>query len=63
MVLPFTQKPKDGWKTSFDGEALRGTKLTKDLVDAKTGEAVATAGTKMTPRSLRNLRKQVLRKF
>ena len=48
-------KTKDGWKTSFDGEALRGTKLTKDLVDAKTGKSVATAGTKMTPRSLKKL--------
>ena len=55
MVLPFTQKQRMVGKTSFDGEALRGTKLTKDLVDAKTGKSVATAGTKMTPRSLKKL--------
>ena len=39
---------------------LRGTKLLKDLIDAKTGEAVATAGTKMTPRTLRNGRAKLL---
>ena len=49
------KKVKEGWKTSFNADALRGTKLTKDLVDAKSGEAVATVGTKMTPRALRKL--------
>jgi DNA-directed RNA polymerase subunit beta len=49
------KKVKEGWKTSFNADALRGAKLTKDLVDAKSGEAVATVGTKMTPRALRKL--------
>ena len=49
------KKVKDGWKTGFNAESLRGTKLIKDLVDAKTGEAVAAAGTKMTPRALKKL--------
>ena len=49
------KKVKTGWKTSFNADSLRGTKLIKDLVDAKTGEAVATSGTKMTPRALRKL--------
>ena len=49
------KKVKDGWKTSFSSEGLRGIKLSKDLIDAKTGEAVATAGTKMTPRALKKL--------
>ena len=49
------KKTKKGWQTSFNADALKGQKLTKDLIDAKTGEAVATAGTKMTPRSLRKL--------
>ena len=31
-----------GGKTAFDADAMRGTKLLKDLIDAKTGEAVAT---------------------
>ena len=49
------KKTKKGWQTSFNADALKGQKLTKDLIDAETGEAVATAGTKMTPRSLRKL--------
>ena len=40
----------DGWKTPFDAERLRGTKLVTDLVDAKTGKVVAAKGTKLTPR-------------
>jgi DNA-directed RNA polymerase subunit beta len=46
---------KKGWKTAFDAERLRGTKLAYDLVDAKSGKVVADAGTKMTPRLLRKL--------
>jgi len=43
-------KDDKGWRTPFDGEALRGVKLVYDLVDAKTGKVVAEAGTKITPR-------------
>ena len=42
-------KDKKGWKTAFDGEAMRGVKLTSDLVDAKTGQAVAEEGDKNHP--------------
>ncbi|RAU20380.1 DNA-directed RNA polymerase subunit beta [Paramagnetospirillum kuznetsovii] len=45
----YTRGPK-GWKTSFDTDRLKGVKLVSDLIDAKTGEKVADAGTKMTPR-------------
>lgn len=41
---------KSGWKTAFDAEAKRGVKLERDLIDAKTGKAVAEAGQKVTPR-------------
>ena len=54
------KKAKNGWKTAFDADAMRGTKLLKDLIDANTGEAVATAGTKMTPRTLRKLEESKL---
>ena len=54
------KKAKNGWKTAFDADAMRGTKLLKDLIDAKTGETVATAGTKMTPRTLRKLEESKL---
>jgi DNA-directed RNA polymerase subunit beta len=45
----------DGWQYDFDVESLKGSKLVRDLVDAKTKEVIATAGTKMTPRSLKKL--------
>jgi len=48
-------RTKKGWKTAFDGERLRGVKLVKDLINAKTGKVVAEAGTKMTPPKLRKL--------
>ncbi len=44
------KKDKKGWKTAFDGERLRGVKISYDLVDAKTGKVIAEAGTKITPR-------------
>ncbi|OEJ65460.1 DNA-directed RNA polymerase subunit beta [Magnetovibrio blakemorei] len=46
---------KKGWKTAFDAQRLRGAKLTKDLINAKTGKVVAEAGEKMTPRALKKL--------
>ena len=45
----------DGWQYDFDVESLKGSKLVRDLVDAKTKKVIATAGTKMTPRSLKKL--------
>ena len=46
---------KKGWKTAFIAERLRGTKLSADLINAKSGRVAAAAGTKMTPRLLRQL--------
>ena len=45
----------DGWSYGFNADALKGNKLVRDLIDAKSREVVASAGTKMTPRSLRKL--------
>ena len=42
----------DGWSYAFNADALKGNKLVRDLIDAKSREVVASAGTKMTPRSL-----------
>ena len=53
-TVPFA-KVKRGWKTPFEADRLRGTKLSHDLVNAKTGRTVADAGTKMTPRLLRQM--------
>ena len=44
-----------GWRTTFDPERLRGTKLITDLIDAKTGKVMAEAGAKVTPRLGRKL--------
>ncbi len=45
----------EGWSHDFDADGLKGSKLVRDLVDAKSKKVLATAGTKMTPRSLRKL--------
>jgi len=45
----------DGWSYEFNADSLKGNKLVRDLIDAKSREVVASAGTKMTPRSLRKL--------
>lgn len=49
-----------GWKTAFRAERLKGQKLTADLVDAATGQTLAEAGTKITPRLLKRLEEQGL---
>jgi DNA-directed RNA polymerase subunit beta len=46
---------KDGWKTTFDAERMRGQKLENDMVDAKSGKVVAEAGQKITPRLAKRL--------
>jgi DNA-directed RNA polymerase subunit beta len=50
-----------GWKQPFRPERLRGQKLTSDLVDAASGDVLAEAGTKLTPRLLKRLAEQGLR--
>ncbi|MPY72261.1 MAG: DNA-directed RNA polymerase subunit beta, partial [Alphaproteobacteria bacterium] len=54
-------RSKDGWKTPFEVEQLRGQKLIKDLVDAKSGKVVAEAGTRMTPRLAGKLQSEGLK--
>jgi len=44
-----------GWSTKFFPERVRGTRPTYDLVDAATGEVVAEAGKKITPRAVKKL--------
>ncbi len=55
QTTTYSLGPK-GWKTAFDGERMKGVKLTSDLIDAKTGKVVAEIGTKMTPRTAKKLR-------
>ncbi len=44
-----------GWTLDFNPTALKGVKLERDLQDADTGEVVAEAGTKLSPRKARKL--------
>jgi len=48
-------KKANGWKTKFFPERVRGTRPAEDLVDAATGEVIAKAGEKVTPRSVKKL--------
>ncbi|GAA6208821.1 DNA-directed RNA polymerase subunit beta [Cognatishimia sp. WU-CL00825] len=44
-----------GWVTKFFPERVRGTRPAFDLVDAATGEVIAEAGKKVTPRAVKKL--------
>ncbi|SEK86203.1 DNA-directed RNA polymerase subunit beta [Roseivivax marinus] len=44
-----------GWKTKFFPERVRGTRPTYDLIDADSGEVIAEAGKKVTPRAVKQL--------
>ena len=44
------KRDKKSWRSAFNPEAMRGLKLARDLINAKTGKVVAEAGTKMTQR-------------
>jgi len=48
-------KRKKAWVTPFMPERIRGTKPTFDIVDAKSGEVIAEAGKKVTPRTVKKL--------
>ncbi len=48
-------KKKKAWRTKFFPERLRGTRPPYDIIDAKTGEVIAEAGKKVTPRAVKKL--------
>ncbi|SHH27624.1 DNA-directed RNA polymerase subunit beta [Cognatiyoonia sediminum] len=48
-------KKGKAWSTKFFPERVRGTRPAFDLVDAGTGEVIAKAGEKVTPRSVKKL--------
>ena len=52
----------DAWEYDFDIDALKGGKLMRDLVDAKTKKVIAATGTKMTPPPLKNWPRLVSRR-
>ena len=54
-TVQFKLKKNKGWVTKFFPERVAGTRPTQDLVDAKTGEIIAEAGKKITPRAVKKL--------
>jgi DNA-directed RNA polymerase subunit beta len=52
--VSFTRGPK-GWSRPFEPEAFKGLKLADALIDAATGQVVAEAGTKLTPRTAKKI--------
>ncbi|MBL4805709.1 MAG: DNA-directed RNA polymerase subunit beta [Rhodobacteraceae bacterium] len=48
-------KKKKAWATKFFPDRIKGTKPTYDIIDAKTGEVIAEAGKKVTPRTVKKL--------
>ncbi|MEL7178149.1 MAG: DNA-directed RNA polymerase subunit beta, partial [Pseudomonadota bacterium] len=54
-TVSYKLKKNKGWVTKFFPERVRGTRPTFDLVDAKTGEVIAEASKKVTPRAVKKL--------
>ena len=54
-TVSFRQDGDKGWVTKFFPKRVRGTRPTYDLIDAATGEVVAEAGKKVTPRAVKKL--------
>ncbi|MBM7068494.1 DNA-directed RNA polymerase subunit beta [Actibacterium sp. 188UL27-1] len=54
-TVDFKYKKNKGWVTKFFPERVRGTRPAYDLVDAKTGDVIAEASKKVTPRAVKKL--------
>jgi len=54
-TVTFRLEKNHGWATKFFPERVRGTRPTFDLVDAATGEVIAEASKKVTPRAVKKL--------
>ncbi|WP_424968692.1 DNA-directed RNA polymerase subunit beta [Dinoroseobacter sp. S375] len=54
-TVNYTYRKGEGWVTKFFPERIRGTRPTQDVVDAATGEVIAEAGKKVTPRAVKKL--------
>ena len=54
-TVDYTYRRGQGWVTKFFPERVRGTRPTYDLVDADSGEIIAEAGKKVTPRAVKKL--------
>ncbi|MEP4921206.1 MAG: DNA-directed RNA polymerase subunit beta [Roseibium sp.] len=54
-TVQYTYQKAKGWVAPFFPDRVRGTRPTYDLVDAATGEIIAEAGKKVTPRAVKKL--------
>jgi DNA-directed RNA polymerase subunit beta len=54
-TVDYRLEKNKGWVTRFFPERVRGTRPSFDLVDAETGEVIAKAGDKVTPRTVKKL--------
>ncbi|MEM9975632.1 MAG: DNA-directed RNA polymerase subunit beta, partial [Pseudomonadota bacterium] len=54
-TVEFKLEKNKGWVTKFFPERVRGTRPAYDLVDAKSGEVIAEASKKVTPRAVKKL--------
>ncbi|MBV0913162.1 DNA-directed RNA polymerase subunit beta [Anianabacter salinae] len=54
-TVDFKLQKDRGWVTKFFPERVRGTRPSYDLVDADSGEVIAEAGKKITPRAVKQL--------
>ncbi|TFL18666.1 DNA-directed RNA polymerase subunit beta [Jannaschia formosa] len=57
-TVTYTLRKGEGWATKFFPERLSGTRPTRDVVDADSGEVVVEAGKKVTPRQVKKLREE-----
>ncbi len=53
--VTYKNEKKKGWTCPFFPERIRGVKPSYDIIDANSGEVIAEAGKKVTPRSVKKL--------
>ena len=54
-TIEYTRDEPGSWRVAFDGDRLKGTKASYDMIDADSGEVVIEAGRKITARTVRQL--------
>ncbi|MBB5518535.1 DNA-directed RNA polymerase subunit beta [Amphiplicatus metriothermophilus] len=57
------ERVEGGWTTPYNPDRLKGVKLERDLVDAKTGQVVFEAGKKLSARAAKKLAEEGLEKL
>jgi DNA-directed RNA polymerase subunit beta len=55
-TITYSLRKGQGWVAPFFPDRVRGTRPTYDLVDAATGEVIAKAGMKVTPRAVKKMK-------